>query len=839
MKVGTEIVLTQDATFSFAIAGMNPQDRYDAEQIIQDTAMEVYDNIFKDMLHDKYFNKGKTGVFLFYHNDSRNPLSPSSHVHMVIPNVIQLADGTIRAVEMPEMRDKNFHDMIDMQYKSRLIQRWNERFKDLPVEAYDKDRQRITSPTQEVKDFRVAYDEESLRKIHDQSVADELINKYIKYQKDDMRGVVDSKLKIVDQEIVELTKKLSFEDKLPTGTLISHGEDNYFFDAKNTKSYYVKLSVRKPDGKEKEQIYWGVDLKRAIESSKSNIGDLVVLEKSKSDPKNPKEKSTFNISVDHKNMEILNSIDDLEVKMARINKKYSNQIAYMGTTKHRNKVWKVIKERKKGGSIINKTIENKKIHEALAPKIAVDPGIGMKEKKFLEIIETLTSTTPYINKNALVYEIAKSSPVGFNAQKMADELIAKSLESELLVATGTLSKTQTAYTTWELINKEYENIELMKKLHNTEQKYKIYNVKKEIDLVEDKPEYKDKGIKSNKEQIEMIESVFSDRKGQICIGLPGTGKSLSIKICTEIAHKHGFRTIGCAFTNKVSTALDDETLCDVVKTVDKLLHDIESGKLKLNGNDIVFVDEASQIGTRQYNKLLNAVVDAKAKIVLIGDPNQINSINTGNTLNEFLRDSEIRDNVVFLTDIRRQKNETALTVAETSSLKEVYKDEATFRRVKKEGSHVEKVFTLLEQAGCVHNKFITNTETIEAISKAYINNVNDYKDKLLIAATNESIDRINDKIQDRRIELGQVVGKPYIAEDSKFFYKGDRIVMEKNTKEYKNGDFGTITNIDPTTNKITIEFDNSKTKTFDNPKKLNYLMVLRLRKLKDLLQMTH
>lgn len=56
------------------------------------------------------------------------------------------------------------------------------------------------------------------------------------------------------------------------GKVIERGEAPYELDAKNEKSFYVKLET--PKG---EKVVWGVDLKRALEEGGIQIGNEVVI----------------------------------------------------------------------------------------------------------------------------------------------------------------------------------------------------------------------------------------------------------------------------------------------------------------------------------------------------------------------------------------------------------------------------------------------------------------------------------------------------------------------------------------------------------------------------------
>lgn len=832
-KTDIEFVFTQDSTISYAIPTMNIKDRLDAEQMLIDTAIEVHDKILKQYIKDYKGRTGESGYYLYYHNDSRSG-TPSSHIHFLIPNLLKLKDGSVRAIEMDEIKDQDFHESIDKMYKSMLVQKWNDRFKDYQLEAYDKDNQTITHESNaEIHDWRVAYDDVSLQKIRNNSKSKELIDQKISEAKKDLFNKHSIQLAKIEKEASDF-KQLEQDNQftLPHGYLVSHGSAKYQHVKENQNSYYVVVSDR--NGKEK--TFWGIDLERAIKESNAVKGDLIELNGSKKEKvkvnvpvkddsgkiikgqfeEKMVEKAVWSVEKSTKKIISKDIEEDIQARLERLNNSYQNKLTYLDSNKNRQNVWSSIKQPKKGMAKFLKDIELSKDVASmnLTMKKKEDIGLTFKAKKYEKVLETLTNTSPFFTENGLVAEIAKMHGHGADAQIIAKKLIAGLQNNKVIVDTKSLSKTQLQYTTYELIQKERENVKFMREQFSTTLHKRVNDVAGEISIIEQLT-----GINPNKEQREFIEAVFNDKQGQIVIGLPGSGKSLAAGWSTKIANKAGYRTIGLAPTGKVTTALANETDCNYTATVDKFNIEIANGKISLTSNDIIFVDESSMVGTRNMHKLLSAVNKAGAKIVLVGDPNQINSVATGGSLNEFLNDSEIGDQVNYLVEIRRQKDEKALEIAETSALKDVYKDTEAMRATKKSGEHVLKVFELLEKIGAIKNPHITTTETIEAISKDYLEDINSYKEKLLITSTNKSIDRINSTIQERRLEAGEIYGEQFENNKGKFFV-GDRIIMEKNNthEEYNNGDLGTITSIEK--NKITIEFDSGKVKTIENPDRM-------------------
>ena len=75
---------------------------------------------------------------------------------------------------------------------------------------------------------------------------------------------------------------------------------------------------------------------------------------------------------------------------------------------------------------------------------------------------------------------------------------------------------------------------------------------------------------------------------------------------------------------------------------------------RLRAGQLVIVDEASLLGTFALDELVTAARDARAKVVLVGDPNQLSAIDAGGMFAALVRD---RGGLVpELTDVRRFVN---------------------------------------------------------------------------------------------------------------------------------------------------------------------------------------
>ncbi len=135
-------------------------------------------------------------------------------------------------------------------------------------------------------------------------------------------------------------------------------------------------------------------------------------------------------------------------------------------------------------------------------------------------------------------------------------------------------------------------------------------------------------------------------------GLAGTGKSFMLRAAKESWEASNFTVIGAALAGKAAQSLEDGSGIKS-QTLHSLQNELGKGKRVLASTDVVVIDEAGMIGSRQLHQVLNHIHQAGAKAVLVGDPVQLQPIDAGGIFRA------LSDQLGFasLTDIRRQESE--------------------------------------------------------------------------------------------------------------------------------------------------------------------------------------
>jgi exodeoxyribonuclease V alpha subunit len=145
-------------------------------------------------------------------------------------------------------------------------------------------------------------------------------------------------------------------------------------------------------------------------------------------------------------------------------------------------------------------------------------------------------------------------------------------------------------------------------------------------------------------------------KVQIITGGPGTGKSTITKAILSITEKLTDKILLVAPTGRAAKRMTEIT-GKKASTIHALLEfDFKAGRFKRNREsplecDLIIVDEASMIDTYLMNGLLKAIPDY-ARLILVGDINQLPSVGPGNVLKDIINSKCI--SVTMLTEIFRQ-----------------------------------------------------------------------------------------------------------------------------------------------------------------------------------------
>lgn len=168
------------------------------------------------------------------------------------------------------------------------------------------------------------------------------------------------------------------------------------------------------------------------------------------------------------------------------------------------------------------------------------------------------------------------------------------------------------------------------------------------------------------QQVAVLEMVKKNRIS-ILTGGPGTGKTTITQQIIEWAKKEDYIVSLCSPTGKAAKVLSKACYNHPAFTIHKILHPQATrkhGKLQFDfGHNIdnplpctfLIADEMSMVGNGLMASLLSAIDHTKTKLLLIGDSNQLPSIQPGNILHDLIACGYIT--TIELTKVFRHSGE--------------------------------------------------------------------------------------------------------------------------------------------------------------------------------------
>jgi hypothetical protein len=141
----------------------------------------------------------------------------------------------------------------------------------------------------------------------------------------------------------------------------------------------------------------------------------------------------------------------------------------------------------------------------------------------------------------------------------------------------------------------------------------------------------------------MVERLLGDGRAlEVVIGEAGTGKTYATTAAASAWSDAGFEVEAAAPTWRAATVLRSEGI--PARTVSSLLARLdaaeEAGRPVLDPGSVLLVDEAGMVDSRTLTRLIDHAYRSEAKLVLLGDPEQLGEIEAGGLFAAIARRSE-------------------------------------------------------------------------------------------------------------------------------------------------------------------------------------------------------
>jgi Ti-type conjugative transfer relaxase TraA len=263
------------------------------------------------------------------------------------------------------------------------------------------------------------------------------------------------------------------------------------------------------------------------------------------------------------------------------------------------------------------------------------------------------------------------------------------------------------------------------------------------------------------------------------VGYAGTGKSAMLGVAREAWEREGYQVRGAALSGIAAENLEGGSGI-ASRTIASLEHGWAQGRDQLGPKDVLVVDEAGMIGTRQMERVLSHARDAGAKVVLVGDPEQLQAIEAGAAFRSITE----RHGAAEITEIRRQRED--------------WQKEAT--RAFATGRTAEALDAYAAH-GMVHA-----ADTREAARAGLVDRwdrdrqAEPDKTRIMFTHTNAEVRELNQEARERVRASGELGEDRTVAADrgERDFAAGDRIMFLRNERSLgvKNGTLGTLERIE-------------------------------------------
>ena len=294
----------------------------------------------------------------------------------------------------------------------------------------------------------------------------------------------------------------------------------------------------------------------------------------------------------------------------------------------------------------------------------------------------------------------------------------------------------------------------------------------------------DLGLKLSYKQEVAVNEAFL-RNLSVITGSPGTGKTTVLKMILEVyARLHPDHKVTLiASTGRASRRMAESTGFKGAKTMHNALgiiseedEDNRDRERQLLDAKLIIVDECSMVDMWLARQFFTRLKEG-AKIVLVGDPDQLPSVGAGNVFKEIITCGIVP--VTVLDQIFRQSNDSFIAhnakIINRGETNLYYGEDFTFIPVKNQEDAAALIMEIYCQEADIHG-----VERVQILSPFRHRG----------EASSEQINT----------ELREIINPFRSAEDeirigNNCFRVGDRIMQNKNTANVSNGDLGFIRSV--------------------------------------------
>ena len=360
-----------------------------------------------------------------------------------------------------------------------------------------------------------------------------------------------------------------------------------------------------------------------------------------------------------------------------------------------------------------------------------------------------------------------------------------------LVELGKDARGEDRFTTREMIEVE-QRLHRAAELMAERERHEVRNADREAALALAER----RGLVLSGEQADALAHVTDGRDLGVVVGHAGTGKGAMLGVAREAWKAAGYEVRGAALSGIAAENLESGSGISS-RTIASMEHGWEQGRDLLTSRDVLVIDEAGMVGTRQLERVLSHAAEAGAKVVLVGDPKQLQSIEAGAAF----RSIHERYGGVEIGEVRRQREDWQ---------RDATRDLATAR--------TGDALDAYRSHGMVHEAQTREHARDHLIDRWDRERRSEpERSRIILTHTNDEVRALNEAARERMRtagDLGDEV-RMTIERGARNFASGDRVMFLQNERGLgvKNGTLGTIEQV--SAQSMTVRTDDGRSVQFD------------------------
>lgn len=300
-------------------------------------------------------------------------------------------------------------------------------------------------------------------------------------------------------------------------------------------------------------------------------------------------------------------------------------------------------------------------------------------------------------------------------------------------------------------------------------------------------------------------------------GDAGTGKTFVMDSIRSIFEKKGYEVKGLAPTGKAVQELEEGANIKGAQTIDSFLIKEKNDLLKstpLQKGQVWIIDEVGMVGSKKMEKILRESKENNAKVILVGDVKQFESIDQGNVFKDLQKEGSM--SFVEMKDVLRQK---------TDDSKAIVSELNNFIRNGQNPEHLKAAFDILKNKNNIL-ELPDLGKRLSLVKSEYLDSIKKGNRTLIITSTNSERKAINSEIREELKDQGRIhkEGKQFdtfsasnlSGKDKMYaenYQKGQMVFFQGRINDIGRGTQGEITDIHMKNNGLTItHFDKNHSK---------------------------